>query len=170
MVIEKITVVQTVPFQLRRILVPVDFSPASYSAVEYAGFLAHEYGAAIDIIHVCPRGSLRHSAHGPFEQATVNHAAEQMRNLLLALEQSGIETARGRFGDGPTAGVIIEAAAREDYDLVVVGAHCHSLLHRFFTGSIAGKILRRVRCPVLTVHSENHIEGESSQNSADDLC
>src|SRR5262245_3790259 len=38
--------------RLQRILVPVDFSAGSRFAVEYAAFLAAQFGAAIDVLHV----------------------------------------------------------------------------------------------------------------------
>ena len=42
------------PFQLRRVLVPVDFSACSRRALDYASRLAKELGASLTLLHVVP--------------------------------------------------------------------------------------------------------------------
>lgn len=37
---------------IRRILVPYDFSECSKAALEYAGFLADTFGATVEIVHI----------------------------------------------------------------------------------------------------------------------
>ena len=41
-------------FKIERILVPLDFSPASTEALDYAVWLAKQFHAAIHLVHVYP--------------------------------------------------------------------------------------------------------------------
>jgi hypothetical protein len=41
-------------FKIEKILVPLDFSPASLEALEYAVWLAKQFRAAIHLVHVYP--------------------------------------------------------------------------------------------------------------------
>ena len=54
-----------------------------------------------------------------------------------------------RFGDPRS---VLKAAARQlDTDLLVLGTHGHSGISQVFLGTVAGDILRDVRCDVLVV-------------------
>ena len=46
---------------------------------------------------------------------------------------------------------ILEVAARDRYDLVVMGTHGRTGLSQLLMGSVAEKVVRQAPCPVLTV-------------------
>ena len=46
---------------------------------------------------------------------------------------------------------IVGAAARERADLIVIGTHGRSGLNRALLGSVADRVIRLARCPVMTV-------------------
>src|SRR5262245_8233461 len=56
-------------YHVRRILVPVDFSPCSKVAAHYAGFLGSRFGATIDCAHVIDNGHAL-SAWSPSSECT----------------------------------------------------------------------------------------------------
>ena len=41
-------------FKIEKILVPLDFSPASVEALDYAVWVAKEFHAAIHLVHIYP--------------------------------------------------------------------------------------------------------------------
>ena len=59
-------------FKIEIILVPLDFSPASLDALDYAVWLAKQFRAAIDLVHIHPAdeaSSVRGAGHLLFHSA-----------------------------------------------------------------------------------------------------
>jgi universal stress protein A len=147
--------------KLERILVPVDFSPSSKHAVEYATFLAQRCAATIDVMHVWqpPRGFAR-SAGPPdaaeerrrtFEEFVRSNAAKRMAEMLSAVETRRV-FARGRLAFGDPCDAIV-AVAPLGYDLIVMASRGRShVIHRIF-GGLAAKIADLAACPVVIVHA-----------------
>jgi nucleotide-binding universal stress UspA family protein len=56
-----------------------------------------------------------------------------------------------RVLEGPPAAAIVRAARRERAGLIVLGTHGRTGLTRILIGSVAERVVRTARCPVLTV-------------------
>ena len=139
---------------LTRILVPVDFSPCSQAALEYATFLAQPYGASIDVLHAWQptvhtweplAGGLDDSLLGVEREAV----AHELGNLLAGTDH---ERVHARIECGNTRQIILAVAERDHYDLIVMGTHGRTGLSRILSGSISELVVRRASCPVVTVH------------------
>jgi nucleotide-binding universal stress UspA family protein len=50
--------------------------------------------------------------------------------------------------------VIIDYAKKIDADIVIMGTYGRSGLSRVLLGSTTERVIRRVHCPVLPIHSE----------------
>ncbi len=61
-------------------------------------------------------------------------------------------------GDPATA--IAQAAEREGADLIVMGTHGRTGLTRLLMGSVAEAVVRKARCPVLTVKHPAEVPAE----------
>jgi nucleotide-binding universal stress UspA family protein len=142
--------------EVRRILIPIDGSALSLRAAEVGGELARRFGAEVTLL----------TAVDPPEAAKsyVSDTAlkEVRRGLWLAADEIQ-EQAQARVGELP-AGVekkiewgapapIIIAEANNGYDLVVMGSRGLGMepSELDFLGSVAQRVLRRVRCPALIV-------------------
>ena len=146
---------------ITRILVPVDFSPCSQAAVDYAASLAERFDAALEVLHVWdpvrtmspPAGPGGRAGGGARElsEFAVTEPGQAMDGVLDALEKRGLPRVRGRLatGDPPTA--ILDAGASDGCDLIVMGTHGRTGLARFVFGSVAEAVVRRAPCPVLTI-------------------
>ena len=55
--------------------------------------------------------------------------------------------------DGPPGEAIVEVAASEQVDLVVVGSHGRGAVGRFLVGSVSEYVVRHAPCPVLVVRA-----------------
>jgi nucleotide-binding universal stress UspA family protein len=53
---------------------------------------------------------------------------------------------------GTAAMAIVDAAAKQSADVVVIGTHGHGGLVHLFLGSVAERVIRNSSRPVLTVH------------------
>jgi nucleotide-binding universal stress UspA family protein len=148
---------------IRRILVPVDFSPPSRAAVRYAGQLAQELGATIDLLHIwrpptfIPAGLMvvvpGAADHQSLESLAETEIAESMHALVAELKaERGIEARlRVGFQPGSPADPIVELAERGEFDLIVMGTHGRTGVARLFLGSVAERVARLSHCPVLIV-------------------
>jgi universal stress protein A len=137
-----------------RILAATDFSAGSERALEYAEEMAHRFGAEIVLLHVdeafaaLPGSEIaedqRRAAERELEAQTRQLAAKGLR--VRALLRIGLAVEE-----------IVGAAEAERADLVVMGTHGRSGLSHLLMGSVAERVVRRARCPVLTVRPADRV-------------
>jgi nucleotide-binding universal stress UspA family protein len=136
------------------ILVPIDFSKASHSALALARDLARDAGPAkLVLVHACfvpveieaLVGSAAWSAVDD-----VNARAEgDLGDLVRELGRDGVE-AEAIARRGSPDRVVLELAAERSADLIVMGTHGRTGLAHAFLGSVAERVAREADCPVLT--------------------
>jgi nucleotide-binding universal stress UspA family protein len=138
----------------RRILVPTDFSPCAEAALRQAIGMAKSFGARITLVHAYlphfyqspPRGFV------PDEEELQRLAATSERELGALCDRyaaSGVTIER-RALVGAIPDAILDVAA-EGYDLIAMGTHGAGGVKELFLGSVAEKVVRRAKVPVLTV-------------------
>jgi nucleotide-binding universal stress UspA family protein len=54
--------------------------------------------------------------------------------------------------EGDPAGTLVETAAHDDVDLLVVGTHAHTGMRAVILGSVARNVLVHTKASVLVVH------------------
>jgi universal stress protein A len=145
--------------EIRKLLVPVDFSSCSRTALEYAVSLAEKLGAEIDVLHawtapayVSPYVAVQVSTGGPsqtLETLAREEAEKEMSQFLASVPKPGGKEIGVRIEYGFEADVITSAAA--SYDLVVMGTHGRKGLAHLLIGSVAERVVRQCPVPVLTV-------------------
>jgi len=134
-----------------KILFPTDFSPASEKALSWATSLARDSGATITIVHV-EEPPLAYGGGemyiGLNEQATEG----ELRRLLVQVVPHDHQVPfEHKLLVGNPADAIVHAAEEENADLIVMGTHGRTGLTRLLMGSVAEAVVRRAKCPVLTV-------------------
>lgn len=132
-----------------RVLCPVDFSAASAHALRYACQLASAHGAQLLLQHVYTPPALPDVAFAA-TTAELNRLSDETKAFA---QREGCSDPRltVAIDVGRAADEIIGRVAREDIDLLVMGTHGASGFTRLVLGSVTEKVLRQVRCPVLTV-------------------
>ena len=145
---------------IRSILVPVDFSENSRSALEYAAEFARRFGAELDVLHVwevptfVPVESAALADAGTSILELARKAAERQLEIFVATAaQKGIRVRDAKNVPGHPAHAIVDAATAGGYDLLVLGTHGRTGLSRTLIGSVAERVVRHAHCPVLTVRS-----------------
>jgi nucleotide-binding universal stress UspA family protein len=136
---------------LRHILCPIDFSPLSATSLATAATIARARGAELRALHVVP-------AEGP----GVSHSLDSLQHqtLMSRLRESLAEAdptyvrigAAARHGDPATH--ILRFARTMPADLIVMGAPGADRPERPM-GPVAGVVVARSACPVLTVPAKN---------------
>ena len=147
------------PPAIDRILCPVDFSEASQHAIAYALAIGRWSGAAVSALHVCdpmfvPATSVA-GARG--DDVDVEMARRRAATASL-VECAGAHDVKVDVAveAGDPARQILEHADRHAASLIVMGTHGLSGFERLILGSVAEKVLRKARGPVLTVPPRAH--------------
>jgi nucleotide-binding universal stress UspA family protein len=145
---------------IKKILVPTDFSANARAAIAPARVLAERFGARVDVIYVyetLPLGIPEWNALGPDGNPIAarlflkNLAEQEMEKLLGELRRSGM-TVHGRLEEGSAWRAIARVAEHDRYDLVVLATHGYRGVERLVMGSTAEKVVRHCSVPVLTIH------------------
>ena len=133
-----------------KILYPTDFSTMGQTALEMATSLARDRGATLIIMHVeeppmaYGGGELYYGIEEPDREALKRMLAE-----VVPTDSAVPWVHRLMIGSPATA--IIEMAEREEVELIVMATHGRTGLLRVLMGSVAEEVVRKAKCPVLTV-------------------
>jgi nucleotide-binding universal stress UspA family protein len=138
------------------IVCAMDFSPASYAALNHALSIAQEAEAAVSLVHVidAPRDGPIPAGRGPEVAADrrLQQSAAQ-RELRLAVPEDARNWCRieESVRIGRPHEEIVALATERGADLIVLGVHGRTGIRRPFVGSTTNQIVRHATCPVLTV-------------------
>ena len=140
---------------LNCVVVPVDFSDQSFSAVDTALEIARE-PSGVHVIHVLPELSAAEPGmvwETIDSESRCSHASEALRDQLSAEKYRGVNV-ECHVGD-PGHG-IAEAAQRVGADLIVMPSRGRRGLTRLLLGSVAERVLRLANCNVLILKTGNN--------------
>ncbi len=148
--------------RVKRILVPLDFSPASRNALRFAREWAARFGSEICLLHVVEAtypiaefGAVPYSPSLPASEEAHSQALTGLHNLA-AHEIGGITEVPVFIRDGVPYDQIVNAARELGADLIIISTHGRTGLSHALMGSTAERVVRHATCPVLTlrrVHS-----------------
>jgi nucleotide-binding universal stress UspA family protein len=138
--------------KLARILCPTDFSETSVHAVAEAVIVAGYYHARITALHVVSQ------VEPSFEELPVAGLRRDTAAFFDAATTRGIPV-DVLVDVGQPARDILDRASTLPADLIVMGTHGAGGFEHLMLGSVTEKVVRKARCPVLTVPP--HAEGRS---------
>ena len=160
---------------LRSILVPIDGSAFSASALPIAAALASRDGATLHLLTIYAPLALSLPLLPSAPESAAQYDAEQRTALRRALdaraERLGVEygiTVLSTVLDGEPAEVLISEAARRHVDLIVMTTHGRGGFTRAWLGSVADALLRRAPAPVLLIRRTNTADESSTAVAAAD--
>ena len=149
---------------MKKILVPIDFSKASTTAMEVACDIAKKAGAEVTAVHVIEEASpdsFKISGEGHPESGEerfftfklIEKAKKQLEKLVLDPKFESVKV-NGELRMGNPFHGIRTILAEQKSDLVVMGTRGHTKLEEMVIGTNTERIVRSARCPVLTVHKK----------------
>jgi nucleotide-binding universal stress UspA family protein len=129
----------------------MDGSPASVAALEHAMALAEDSAASVELLYV--------DAPNRFEVGSTTARSADGRAELERERESACARAQEQMGDrvslrrveGDPFRKILEVAAEDGCDLIVMGTHGRAGRLHGLLGSVAEAVVRNAPCPVLTV-------------------
>ena len=134
----------------QKILYPTDFSSPGRTALEMATCLARDRKAKLLIVHVeeppmaYGGGELYYGVEEP--------DVEELQRMLSEVVPSDPSIPyEHRLVIGSPATAIVELAEKEGVSMIVMPTHGRTGLMRLLMGSVAEEVVRKAKCPVLTV-------------------
>lgn len=160
---------------MNSLLVPVDFSAHATQAVSYAAGLAADLGYRIHLLHVShiPIPSVTAPMYGASVpligvETMIKEVRQEARESMKTLiHDMAPELARVGY-HGPVFQTILEGDAYEEINHwieehnpagLILGVTPRSTLYRIFIGSVAGRLLQKVKVPVIAVPSGANYQG-----------
>jgi len=147
--------------RIERILCPIDFSECTARAYDYAQSLARHYQANLFLNHVVDFGLPPYEYYTPaidFEEVfrtTCADARGQLQEFARSHTRIGVQP-ECFVQEGAVTDSVLSFAEAQMVDLIVMGTHGLKGLDRVALGSVAEKVLRKARCPVLVVRKAGH--------------
>lgn len=134
------------------ILVPTDGSEGMAPVIEQASGLAEAHDAElhfVNAVHTVAYGNL------PLDTSLKSVSSMLFEEAESAVERAERQATTDRFEsavvEGQPSRKILEYARENDCDLVVMGTHGRGGLDRLLLGSVAERVVRSSKIPVLTV-------------------
>lgn len=147
---------------LKKVLFPTDFSDCAKAAQDYAWAMAEQFKAELHVIHVLADVMMMMPEPGSALSLPQNYlvdlkqeAEKSLDKLLPDAAKKGLRVVRALRMGNPFV-EIVKYAEEAGIDLIVVGTHGRGALAHMLLGSVAEKVVRKAKCPVLTVHPAGH--------------
>lgn len=142
------------PFE--RILCPVDLSPSSAAALQFACSLAQAGSAELTILHVLewpsdeeprPNRAFNVPEYRIYRETDAAAALEQLVTSSVREKCKPVT----RLAHGKSYREILGVATEGSADLIVMGVQGRNALDVMLFGSTVNQVVRRATCPVLTL-------------------
>lgn len=144
---------------LARILCPIDFSPASLRALDFASSLAAPQGPGIVALNVIELFAEGAGMRDELILDTVDFRAQLRRTALERLHAAIPDALRARcpisevVAMGKAWKEILRVGTEEEADVIVMGVAGRSAADLLLFGSTTQHVVRQAACPVLTIRA-----------------
>lgn len=142
----------------KRILVPLDGSPFAEAALAQAQMLAECGGgdASIELLRVAVHPSTYVYVADPVALADLYdsdcaHCEDYLKQVASRLAKTALTPVMTTVLEGPVADAVLDYADKSGADLIVMSTHGRSGMERWLLGSVAEKVVRGAKMPVLLV-------------------
>ncbi len=146
-------------FAPKNILVPTDFSKYADAALKIAVDMAVTYDANIYLLHAVDntisRKSLdygiRYEEIKQIEENSISSSAERLKKQATAIIKNDKVKVVFDTKLGDPSEIILKEQKAKKVDLIVIASHGKSGIVRYLMGSVATKITKSAKCPVMLV-------------------
>ncbi|MBZ0200540.1 MAG: universal stress protein [Ignavibacteriaceae bacterium] len=144
-------------FKIKNILLPTDFSQLSLTAAEYAVALAIQYGAKVHILHVIektpPILAIRSLdlSEDKIKRSILNDAKNNLDEAVAKVKKGKKVLIEPVIKKGIDYLEIVKYSKDEKIDVIVIATHGRTGILHTLIGSVAEKVIRFAKCPVLVI-------------------
>lgn len=157
-------------FEIKKILHPTDFSDHAKVAFDHAFHLARHYEAELHVLHVVPSFG-DDPILGAYDAAVDKEsflvkllgqkADGEMRSYIAPYQKRHPSIQQVVSRGSAAAPVIIDYAAKNQVDVIVMGTHGRRGIRKAVLGSIAAEVVREAPCSVLTIRKQQGPDDEA---------
>ena len=143
--------------EIKKILVPVDFSENSVKILQSAVAFAGRLQATLDVVFVVQSFEdysgffVPHMPIAQFEEEMIQGAEKKMESYIEENVKRG-DVNEAKVLSGDVAEEIISYAKEQGVDMIIMGTHGYKGLEKVLFGSVAEKVVKTAPCPVLTIN------------------
>jgi nucleotide-binding universal stress UspA family protein len=148
-------------YEIKKILVPVDFSGVSLNALDTAIELSFSQGAELTLIHVIENNNyaMVPPDAGGFSFSVLSNlfksADDELKMLASKIKSEHSIVVKRVVETGNPADEICRCALENKSNLIVMGTHGASGLREILIGSNAYRVVKNTVCPVMTIPRTN---------------
>jgi universal stress protein A len=141
---------------MRKILVPVDFSSSSNKAFLFAREMVKCWEGELHLVHILDTDFLSGAVHITIEPLDESVAkwkkrAEDKLKAIYHDEEGPELTGEIHVRDGKPHEEILKLADELEVGMIVIGSHGRKGLERAIFGSVAEKVTRMAKTPILVI-------------------
>ncbi len=151
--------------QIKKILAPTDLSTLARDGIRFALETAQACGAEVIVYHVISYEDAEFPVHhGAAQWAASGESSEEIQELIQKRKRDVDRYLIENFSDalsrlkireeveiGIPSKLIVEKAAAEGVDMIMMSTHGRSGLRHLLIGSITEQVVRQATCPVLSI-------------------
>ncbi|MBW1648678.1 MAG: universal stress protein [Deltaproteobacteria bacterium] len=154
----------------RNILVPLDGSPLAEAILpEIEKFASGAVMPRVVLIRVVPAHHIPGQDAVEWQARMIRRAEDYIEKVKQQLESKGM-TVDHHVPYGDPAAKILEVCELYNYDLIAMSTHGRSGLGRWLMGSVADKVVRHSRFPVLLRRAQPEDVPEAEAGEPDDAA
>lgn len=141
---------------VKRILFPVELAPISNRIAPFVRYQAQQFGADLHVVHVLA-DPVQYAAIyylDPHQIKGLDTLMDEAQDRLEAFCKENYLAAKIAVLAGDTVESILEYAAQNKINQIIMGTHGRKGLERIVLGSVALRLIRRSPIPVLIINPE----------------
>jgi len=141
--------------EIKKILCAIDFSEISSKVADYTQTIAKSLGASVKVVYVAPSLSQYVGFHVPPTSiesfvGEIVSGAEKTMDIFVKENFTEVDVSANVI-TGYASEEILNFSEQEEVDLIVMGTHGRKGIDRILFGSVAEKVVKRAKMPVLTI-------------------
>lgn len=141
--------------EIKKVLIPVDFSSTTEQLVEFGFYVAGKFSASVHLLYVVepfPADAMIGATMvTDYREQAFTTATKRMEELVEEVRTTYPDSS-GEVVSGDPAEEIAAKAGSGDCNLIVISTHGAKGLERILLGSVAERVVKRAACPVM-VHN-----------------
>lgn len=145
-------------FEIKRILIPYDFSETAALSLEHAVFMAKLLKADIYLLHILESVSFTSAfgaAFGNVDKKLESESNTKLDEIGKQIHMNNGITFKSITEVGRIYRKIVDVAKRENIDIIIMGTHGVSGYKKFNVGTNTSKVVEEAGCPVISVQTHS---------------
>ena len=145
-------------FEIKKILIPFDFSETASLSLEHAVFMAKLLKADIHLLHILESVSFTSAisaAFGNVDKKIETESDRKLEEIAAGIHANSGITVKTRTEVGRIYKKIVDVAKKDDIDIIIMGTHGVSGYKKFNVGTNTSKVVEEADCPVISVQTHS---------------